>query len=268
MTDKEIRIISRKKKELFEKANPIAILKLMFEKPTEGNVRKDPKEAKEKIESFEAMRQMKMLDDLMEELGYEWDISQSLYVEKNREAKSYADAWDAVTGRKKDSEDDETDEDDSEDDDEDDEDCDECDIKDICPIREKKDSEDDETDEDDSEDDSEDDEDCDECDIKDICPIREKKDSTTIVHHHDEIGNKDFKKDLLNNPDLRIAVKGNGIAIIGEADTMKLMSLTCELLKIISKSGAGAVRATIDLYNLKTTDKTLKLHLRKQEEKD
>ena len=231
MTDKEIRIISRKKKELFEKANPIAILKLMFEKPTEGNVRKDPKEAKEKIESFEAMRQMKMLDDLMEEHGYERDISQSLYVEKNREAKSYADAWDAVTGR-------------------------------------KKDSEDDETDEDDSEDDSEDDEDCDECDIKDICPIREKKDSTTIVHHHDEIGNKDFKKDLLNNPDLRIAVKGNGIAIIGEADTMKLMSLTCELLKIISKSGAGAVRATIDLYNLKTTDKTLKLHLRKQEEKD
>lgn len=221
MTDKEIRIISRKKKELFEKANPIAILKLMFEKSTEENVRKDPEEAKEKIESFEAMHQMKMLDDLMEELGYEWDISQSLYVEKNREAKSYADAWDAVTGRKKD-----------------------------------------------SEDDSEDDEDCDECDIKDICPIREKKDSTTIVHHHDEIGNKDFKKDLLNNPDLRIAVKGNGIAIIGEADTMKLMSLTCELLKIISKSGAGAVRATIDLYNLKTTDKTLKLHLRKQEEKD
>lgn len=231
MTDKEIRIISRKKKELFEKANPIAILKLMFEKSTEENVKKNPEEAKEKIESFEAMRQMKMLDDLMEELGYEWDISQSLYVEKNREAKSYADAWDAVTGRKKDSEDDETDEDDSEDDDEDDEDCDEC-------------------------------------DIKDICPIREKKDSTTIVHHHDEIGNKDFKKDLLNNPDLRIAVKGNGIAIIGEADTMKLMSLTCELLKIISKSGAGAVRATIDLYNLKTTDKTLKLHLRKQEEKD
>ena len=231
MTDKEIRIISRKKKELFEKANPIAILKLMFEKSTEENVKKNPEEAKEKIESFEAMHQMKMLDDLMEELGYEWDISQSLYVEKNREAKSYADAWDAVTGRKKDSEDDETDEDDSEDDDEDDEDCDEC-------------------------------------DIKDICPIREKKDSTTIVHHHDEIGNKDFKKDLLNNPDLRIAVKGNGIAIIGEADTMKLMSLTCELLKIISKSGAGAVRATIDLYNLKTTDKTLKLHLRKQEEKD
>lgn len=231
MTDKEIRIISRKKKELFEKANPIAILKLMFEKSTEENVKKNPEEAKEKIESFEAMHQMKMLDDLMEELGYEWDISQSLYVEKNREAKSYADAWDAVTGRKKDSEDDETDEDDSEDDDEDDEDCDEC-------------------------------------DIKDICPIREKKDSTTIVHHHDEIGNKDFKRDLLNNPELRIAVKGNGIAIIGEADTMKLMSLTCELLKIISKSGAGAVRATIDLYNLKTTDKTLKLHLRKQEEKD
>lgn len=132
MTDKEIRIISRKKKELFEKANPIAILKLMFEKPTEESARKDPEEVKEKIESFEAMRQMKMLDDLMEELGYEWDISQSLYVEKNREAKSYADAWDAVTGRKKDSEDD------SEDDDEDDEDCDECDIKDICHLRKQE----------------------------------------------------------------------------------------------------------------------------------
>ena len=233
MTDKEIRIISRKKKELFEKANPIAILKLMFEKPTEGNVRKDPKEAKEKIESFEAMNQMKMLDDLMEELGYEWDISQSLYVEKNREAKSYADAWDAVIGRKKDSEDDETDEDDSEDDDEDDEDCDVCELNGRCPIQKA-----------------------------------EGKTEATVIHHHDEIKDKDFKRDLLNNPELRIAVKGNGIAIIGEADTMKLMSLTCELLKIISKSGAGAVRATIDLYNLKTTDKTLKLHLRKQEEKD
>ena len=229
MTDNEIRIISRKKKELFEKANPISILKLMFEKPTEGNVRKDPKEAKEKIESFEAMRQMKMLDDLMEELGYEWDISQSLYVEKNREAKSYADAWDAVIGRKKDSEDDETDEDDSEDD----EDCDVCELNGRCPIQKA-----------------------------------EGKTETTVIHHHDEIKDKDFKRDLLNNPELRIAVKGNGIAIIGEADTMKLMSLTCELLKIISKSGAGAVRATIGLYNLKTTDKTLKLHLRKQEEKD
>lgn len=233
MTDKEIRIISRKKKELFEKANPIAILKLMFEKPTEESARKDPEEVKEKIESFEAMNQMKMLDDLMEELGYEWDISQSLYVEKNREAKSYSDAWDAVTGRKKDSENDETDEDDSEDDDEDDEDCDVCELNGRCPIQKA-----------------------------------EGKTETTIIHHHDEIKDKDFKRDLLNNPELRIAVKGNGIAIIGEADTMKLMSLTCELLKIISKSGAGAVRATIDLYNLKTTDKTLKLHLRKQEEKD
>ena len=227
MTDKEIRIISRKKKELFEKANPIAILKLMFEKPTEENVRKDPEEAKEKIKSFEAMNQMKILDDLMEELGYEWNVSQDLYVEKNREAKSYADAWDAVTGRKKDSEDD------SEDDDEDDEDCDVCELNGRCPIQKA-----------------------------------EGKTETTNIHHHDEIKDKDFKRDLLNNPELRIAVKGNGIAIIGETDTMKLMSLTCELLKIISKSGAGAVRATIDLYNLKTTDKTLKLHLRKQEEKD
>lgn len=132
MTDKNIRIISRKRKGLFEKANPIALLKLMFEKSTEEDVKKNPEAAKEKIDSFEAMRQMKMLDDLMEELGYEWDISQSLYVEKNREAKSYADAWDAVTGRKKDSEDD------SEDDDEDDEDCDECDIKDICHLRKQE----------------------------------------------------------------------------------------------------------------------------------
>ena len=101
MTDKEIRIISRKKKELFEMPNPIVILKLMFDKSTEENLKKNPEEAKEKIKSFEAMHQMKMLDDLMEELGYEWDISQSLYVEKNGEAKSYADAWDAVIGRKK-----------------------------------------------------------------------------------------------------------------------------------------------------------------------
>ena len=233
MTDKEIRIINRKKKELFEKANPIAILKLMFEKSTKEDVEKDPEAAKEKIESFEAMHMMKMLDDLMEELGYEWDASQDLYVEKNGEAKSYAEAWDTVTGRKKDSEDDETDEDDSEDDDEDDEDCDVCELNGRCPIQKA-----------------------------------EGKTETTIIHHHDEIKDKDFKRDLLNNPELRIAVKGNGIAIIGEADTMKLMSLTCELLKIISKSGAGAVRATIDLYNMKTTDKTLKLHLRRQKEED
>ena len=235
MTDNEIRIISRKKKELFEKANPIAILKLLLEKTTEEDVKKNPEAAKEKIKSFEAMHQMKMLDDLMEELGYEWDISQDLYVEKKGDVKSYADAWDAVTGRKKDSdEDEEADEDDSEDDDD------------------------------------EDGEDCDVCELNGRCPIQnaDRKTETTIIHHHDEIKDKDFKRDLLNNPELRIAVKGSGIAIVGEADTMKLMNLTCELLKIISKSGAGAVRATIDLYNMKTTDKTLKLHLRKQKEED
>ena len=101
MTDKDIRIISRKRKGLFEKANPIALLKLMFEKSTEEDVKKNPEEAKEKIESFEAMRQMKMLDDLMEELGYEWNVSQDLYVEMEKKNKSYADAWDKVTGREK-----------------------------------------------------------------------------------------------------------------------------------------------------------------------
>lgn len=237
MTDNEIRIISRKKKELFDKTNPIAILKLMFEKSIKEDVEKDPEAAKEKIESFEAMHMMKMLDDLMEELGYGWNISQNLYVEKKGDAKSYAEAWDAVTGRKKDSEDDETDEDDSDDNEE------------SCK-------------------DNEDKENCDECNIRDICPIREKKDGTTIVHHHDEVKDKDFKRELLNNPDMRIMLKNHGIAIIGEANTMSLMNLVCELLKIISKNGAGAVRATIDLYNMKTTDKTLKLHLRKQEEKD
>lgn len=237
MTDKEIRIISRKKKELFDKTNPIAILKLMFEKSIKEDVEKDPEAAKEKIESFEAMHMMKMLDDLMEELGYGWNISQNLYVEKKGDAKSYAEAWDAVTGRKKDSEDDETDEDDSDDNEE------------SCK-------------------DNEDKENCDECNIRDICPIREKKDGTTIVHHHDEVKDKDFKRELLNNPDMRIMLKNHGIAIIGEANTISLMNLVCELLKIISKSGAGAVRATIDLYNQKITDKTLKLHLRKQEEKD
>lgn len=229
MTDNEIRIISRKKKELFEIANPISILKLLLEKTTEEDVKKNPEAAKEKIKSFEAMHQMKMLDDLMEELGYEWDASKDLYVEKNGEAKSYAEAWDAVTGRKKDSEDDETDEDDSEDD-----------------------------------------ENCDVCELNGRCPIQnaDRKTETTIIHHHDEIKDKDFKKDLMNNPDLRIMLKGHGIAIIGEASTMKLMNLTCELLKIISKSGAGAVRETIRLYNMKTTDKTLKLHLRREKEED
>ena len=229
MTDNEIRIISRKKKELFEIANPISILKLLLEKTTEEDVKKNPEAAKEKIKSFEAMHQMKMLDDLMEELGYEWDASKDLYVEKKEDAKSYADAWDAVTGRKKDSEDDETDEDDSEDD-----------------------------------------ENCDVCELNGRCPIQnaDRKTETTIIHHHDEIKDKDFKKDLMNNPDLRIMLKGHGIAIIGEASTMKLMNLTCELLKIISKSGAGAVRETIRLYNMKTTDKTLKLHLRREKEED
>ena len=240
MTDNEIRIISRKKKELFEKVNPIAILKLLLEKTAEEDVKKNPEAAKEKIKSFEAMHQMKMLDDLMEELGYEWDISQDLYIEKKGDAKSYADAWDAVTGRKKDSEEDEeTDEDDSDDNEE------------SCK-------------------DDEDKENCDVCELNGRCPIQNAKGKTetTIIHHHDEIKDKDFKRDLLNNPELRIAVKGSGIAIVGEADTMKLMNLTCELLKIISKSGAGAVRATIDLYNMKTTDKTLKLHLRREKEED
>lgn len=227
MTNNEIRIISRKKKELFEIANPISILKLLLEKTTEEDVKKNPEAAKEKIKSFEAMHQMKMLDNLMEELGYEWDVFQDLYIEKKGDAKSYAEAWDAITGRKKDSEDDETDEDDSEDD-----------------------------------------ENCDECDIRDICPIREKKDGTTIVHHHDEVKDKDFKRELLNNPDMRIMLKNHGIAIIGEANTMSLMNLVCELLKIISKSGARAVRETIRLYNMKTTDKTLKLHLRREKEED
>ena len=233
MTDNEIRIISRKKKELFERANPIAILKLLLEKTTEEDVKKNPEAAKEKIKSFEAMHQMKMLDNLMEELGYEWDVFQDLYIEKKGDAKSYADAWDAVTGRKKDSEDEETDEDDSEDDDEDDENCDVCELNGRCPIQNA-----------------------------------DRKTETTIIHHHDEIGNKNFKRELLNNPDMRIMLKNHGIAIIGEANTMSLMNLVCELLKIISKSGARAVRETIRLYNMKTTDKTLKLHLRSEKKED
>lgn len=229
MTDKEIRIISRKRKELFDNVDSFAVFEFIAKKEPP----KDEQKIRKQIESVESMDKMQLLDRLMADMGYEWDDSENLYIEKTEKKKSYADAWDAVTGRKKDSEDDETDEDDSEDDDEDDEDCDACELNGRCPIQKA-----------------------------------EGKTETTIIHHHDEIKDKDFKRDLLNNPELRIAVKGNGIAIIGEADTMKLMSLTCELLKIISKSGAGAVRATIDLYNLKTTDKTLKLHLRKQEEKD
>lgn len=230
MTDKEIRIISRKRKELFDNVDSFAVFEFIAKKETP----KDEQKIRKQIESVESIDRMQLLDGLMKKLGYEWNDSENLYVEKNGGAKSYADAWDAVTGRKKDSEDDETDEDDSEDDDD------------------------------------EDGEDCDVCELNGRCPIQkaEGKTETTIIHHHDEIKDKDFKRDLLNNPELRITVKGSGIAIIGEATTMKLMNLTCELLKIISKSGAGAVRATIDLYNMKTTDKTLKLHLRREKEED
>ena len=233
MTDNEIRIISRKRKELFDNVDSFAVFEFIAKKETP----KDEQKMRRQIESVESIDRMQLLDQLMMDMGYEWNDSENLYVEKKGEAKSYAEAWDAVTGRKKDSEDDETDEDDSDDNEE------------SCK-------------------DDEDKENCDECDIRDICPIREKKDGTTIVHHHDEVKDKDFKRELLNNPDMRIMLKNHGIAIIGEANTMSLMNLVCELLKIISKSGAGAVRATIDLYNMKTTDKTLKLHLRKQKEED
>ena len=230
MTDNEIRIISRKRKELFDNVDSFAVFEFIAKKETP----KDEQKIRRQIESVESIDRMQLLDQLMMDMGYEWNDSENLYVEKKGAAKSYADAWDAVTGRKKDSEEvDETDEDDSEDDDEDGENCDACELNGRCPIQNAK-----------------------------------GKTETTIIHHHDEIKDKDFKRDLLNNPDLRIAVKDGGIAIIGEASTMKLMNLTCELLKIISKSGARAVRETIRLYNMKTTDKTLKLHLRREKEED
>ena len=230
MTDNEIRIISRKRKELFDNVDSFAVFEFIAKKETP----KDEQKIRRQIESVESIDRMQLLDQLMMDMGYEWNGSENLYVEKKGETKSYADAWDAVTGRKKDSEEvDETDEDDSEDDDEDGENCDACELNGRCPIQNAK-----------------------------------GKTETTIIHHHDEIKDKDFKRDLLNNPDLRIAVKDGGIAIIGEASTMKLMNLTCELLKIISKSGARAVRETIRLYNMKTTDKTLKLHLRREKEED
>ena len=230
MTDNEIRIISRKKKELFDNVDSFAVFEFIAKKETP----KDEQKIRRQIESVESIDRMQLLDQLMMDMGYEWNDSENLYVEKKGDAKSYADAWDAVAGRKKDSEEvDETDEDDSEDDDEDGENCDACELNGRCPIQNAK-----------------------------------GKTETTIIHHHDEIKDKDFKRDLLNNPDLRIAVKDGGIAIIGEASTMKLMNLTCELLKIISKSGARAVRETIRLYNMKTTDKTLKLHLRREKEED
>lgn len=237
MTIKEIRIISKKRQELSEKVNPISLIKFIATKEVSKEDLENKESIRSQIESIESIGRMQLLDELMKEMGYDWNPSEKHYFGKSEKNKSYADAWDEVTGRKKDSEDDETDEDDSDDNEE------------SCK-------------------DDEDKENCDECNIRDICPIREKKDGTTIVHHHDEVKDKDFKRELLNNPDMRIMLKNHGIAIIGEANTMSLMNLVCELLKIISKSGAGAVRATIDLYNMKTTDKTLKLHLRRQKEED
>lgn len=230
MTDNEIRIISRKRKELFDNVDSFAVFEFIAKKETP----KDEQKIRRQIESVESIDRMQLLDQLMMDMGYEWNDSENLYVEKKGAAKSYADAWDAVTGRKKDSEEvDETDENDSEDDDEDGENCDACELNGRCPIQNA-----------------------------------DRKTETTIIHHHDEIGNKNFKRELLNNPDMRIMLKNHGIAIIGEANTMSLMNLVCELLKIISKSGARAVRETIRLYNMKTTDKTLKLHLRREKEED
>ena len=214
MTDNEIRIISRKRKELFDNVDSFAVFEFIAKKETP----KDEQKMRRQIESVESIDRMQLLDQLMMDMGYEWNDSENLYVEKKGEAKSEDDSADNEESCK---------------DDENGEDCDACELNGRCPIQNA-----------------------------------DRKTETTIIHHHDEIKDKDFKRDLLNNPELRITVKGSGIAIIGEATTMKLMNLVCELLKIISKSGARAVRETIRLYNMKTTDKTLKLHLRREKEED
>lgn len=112
MTDKEIRIISRKKQELYRKVNAMSLLRFMTTRKITEEILEDKEEIRSQVESVEAFEKMGFLDELMGELGYEWDIFRELYVEKH--------------GKK--------DEPDDEDDESDDENCDECENRDICPI--------------------------------------------------------------------------------------------------------------------------------------
>lgn len=123
MTDNEIRIISRKRYELFKKVNPVSLIKFIATKEVSKDDLENKESIRSQIESIESIERMQLLDELMKEMGYDWNSSEKLYIGKSEKNKSYADAWDEVTGKKEGSEED------------DDENCEECVMADICPIR-------------------------------------------------------------------------------------------------------------------------------------
>lgn len=106
MTDKEIRIISRKKQELIRKISPVSLFKFMATKEVAKEELEDNESIKSQIESVEAVEQIMLLDELMGDIGYVWNYPEKLYVEKPEKKESYSDAWDAVAGKKEESEDD------------------------------------------------------------------------------------------------------------------------------------------------------------------
>ena len=129
MTDKEIRIISRKKKELLKKVDPIALIRFMATRNIKEKDLEDKESISAQVDSIEAIQQMNLLDGLMKDMGYIWGSSDSLYVEGTEKKDSYAEAWDEVTGRKKS----EAEGDDDSSDDE--HNCDECELNGKCPIQ-------------------------------------------------------------------------------------------------------------------------------------
>lgn len=132
MTDKEIRIISRKRYELVKKVNPISLIKFIATKEVSAEDLEDKESLRSQIESVESIEQMQMLDEIMKEMGYDWNSSEKLYTENSEKSKSCASSWDEGSVKKEESKEDE---DDSEDNDEN---CEECEISDVCPIRKSK----------------------------------------------------------------------------------------------------------------------------------
>ena len=131
MTDKEIRIISRKRAELIEKVKPSALINFLVANEVTKEDLKDKEKVRSQVEAIESIGKMNFLDELMKDMGYAWDSFGKLYIETGKSGKksSYADAWDEVTGRKKN----ESEEDDDSSDDE--HNCDECDLNGRCPIQ-------------------------------------------------------------------------------------------------------------------------------------
>lgn len=225
MTIKEIRIISKKRQELSEKVNPISLIKFIATKEVSKEDLENKESIRSQIESIESIGRMQLLDELMKEMGYEWNSSEKHYIGKLEKNKSYADAWDEVTGKKEGSE-------------EDDENCEECVMADICPIRKTKEDE------------------------ESVTSSDEKTERTII--HKIEVKDEKILKDLKDNPDLTIYVKDGTLSMRGHVKTGAFLSVICEMLNTISSSNKRNVKEFVDMWNYGTEDKELHLAMKKE----